>query len=168
MSRNFNKFYNLGPISFNVPNYSIINNMDELSFRLSKLINDNKLSKRKLSEILNVTPSMISAWTSGRKVPNLENSIKLADYFSCSLDFLFGLKDIDDKTNFKQVSNFNEQLKKILKEKKISQNKLVNDTKFNFVNTNGWLNKNVSPNLSTIIDLADYLNVSLDYLAGRE
>ncbi len=141
--------------------------MSKFIERLNKLLEEENLSDRKLANVLGISSSPICNWKKGKQIPTLENAVKIADYFNCSLDYLFGLVEIDEKDSFLK-GNFNLRLKKILKDKKLTQKQLNEATGFNNVNTNGWLNKNVQPDMPTVIRLAEYLNVSLDYLAGRE
>ncbi len=143
--------------------------MNKFSNRLEFLIQDRAINKLKLSQKIELSSSSpVSAWISGKKTPNLDSAIKLANYFNCSLDYLFGLKELDENKNFKQVSSFSIRLQEILKQKKLSQNKIIKETNFYSKSFNAWLHKNACPNMITVIELAKYLNVSLDYLAGRE
>ncbi|MBE5741601.1 MAG: helix-turn-helix transcriptional regulator [Clostridiales bacterium] len=137
---------------------------------LSELIKEKSITKSALSKELGLSSSsVISAWALGKKMPSLENAIKLANYFDLSLDYLFGFKEIDDKnTKYKQVSTFNERLKSYMNNEKISQNQMTKNGEFYFANFNQWFYKNSDPDMSTVIKLAKYLKVSLDYLAGRD
>lgn len=143
--------------------------MEEFKIRLQELINEKGSSKEELSSVLELSSaSVISSWTTGRKIPRLNNAIKLANYFSCSLDYLFGFTDDNDKNTFNKSKPFDLQLKKILKDKNITQAKLVDETNFSKGNISSWLYSKSQPDMPTVIRLAEYLNVSLDYLAGRE
>ena len=143
--------------------------MNKFSERLQELIDNKKITKLKLSkEIGLASSSPISAWVLGKRFPNLNSAIKLAEYFNCSLDYLFGKKDIDEKTNFVQKSSFNKQLKKVMKDKQITQTEMIKKASFHAGNFNLWFYKKSCPDMPTVIKLAEYLQVSLDYLAGRE
>ncbi len=60
------------------------------------------------------------------------------------------------------------RLKELREEKKISQNKLSKELNINVMTYNGWENEKVEPNINTLCKLADYYQVSLDYLVGRD
>ena len=130
----------------------------------SKNIDDDNLANK----INACEGRLINKWTNNTQMPNLENAIKLANYFNCSLDYLFGLTENNEEVNYTNSKPFDIQLKKILDDKKISQNKLMRETKFGSGHFYSWFNKKAQPNMATVIELAQYLKVSLDYLAGRE
>ena len=144
--------------------------MSNFQTKLNELINEQGISKRQLANILGFKDnnSSISKWTKGQQMPKLDMAIKLCNYFKCSLDFLFGTSNNSEEVNLKTNISFDKQLRKILSDKKITQTKLVEETNFSTGNLFSWFNKKSQPNMSTVIELADYLGVSLDYLAGRE
>lgn len=143
--------------------------MEIFKVRLKELIDEKECSKEELSEVLQLSSaSVISSWTTGRKIPRLNNAIKLADYFLCSLDYLFGFTSDNARNTFNNSKPFDKQLKKIMNDKKITQAKLVEETNFSKGNISSWLYQKSQPDMPTVIRLAEYLKVSLDYLAGRE
>ena len=144
--------------------------MNNFSIKLNELIKEYDISKRELAKVLLLkeNSSLISKWTKGQQMPKLDMAIKLSNYFKCSLDYLFGDLNNLEEVDFIKNTPFDIQLKKILKDKKIAQTKLVEDTNFSTGNLFSWFNKKSQPNMTTVIELAEYLQVSLDYLAGRE
>lgn len=56
---------------------------------------------------------------------------------------------------------------KILAERKISAKKLSDDTGISTGNISDWKSGRCQPSINALITIADYLNVSLDYLVGR-
>lgn len=65
--------------------------------RLKELRTSRKLSQEELAKIVEVSPSAIQKWECDAADPNTNKLIKLADFFECSLDYLFGFND-DKKT----------------------------------------------------------------------
>lgn len=59
------------------------------------------------------------------------------------------------------------RLKELRNEKKISQYKLADDLNLNVMTYNGWEKGKVEPNIENLKKLADYFNISIDYLVGR-
>ena len=102
------------------------------------------------------------------RVPKLDNAIKIADYFKCSLDFLFGRTRFDENKKFCTCPPFDVQLKKVLKENGVSQNKLIRDLELSGGYVYAWFKLKRQPTMDILIRIADYLGVSLDYLVGRE
>ena len=65
--------------------------------RLFELINERKITAKKLSEVINVSSGNISDWKSGRSTPSSEKIILLAQYFSISADYLLGLDEVPNR-----------------------------------------------------------------------
>ena len=51
------------------------------------------LSQRHLGEKLSVCNQTVSFWESGKREPDLDTLIRIADYFGVSVDFLLGKSD---------------------------------------------------------------------------
>ncbi len=60
------------------------------------------------------------------------------------------------------------KLKELREINKISQHKLSKNLNINVMTYNGWENEKTEPNIKNLIKLADYYQVSLDYLVGRK
>lgn len=67
--------------------------MDYTIFRehLRHLLQTRNLSMKALGEELNVTPATLSRYLSGDRTPDLLYVVKIASYFSVSIDWLLGL-----------------------------------------------------------------------------
>ncbi len=138
-------------------------NLKELMLFENITIND-------LTEKLNISKRnmLVYNWLNCYSVPRLNYAIQLGDIFYCSLDYLFGRTLNFEKQKFKSTPPFDEQLKKIIKEFKVSQYKLVKDRVCNMGNFHKWFKLKSTPKIESLIKLADYFNISLDYLVGRE
>lgn len=60
------------------------------------------------------------------------------------------------------------KLKQILFERKIKQNKMAEDLGINKTTLNNYVNGNTEPDIHTLIKIANYLDVSLDFLFDRQ
>ena len=69
--------------------------MSNFSERLKELRQEKNLSQKELSDLLNgeITQSAIGLWEQGKRIPNLEAVILLAEFFNVSLDYIAGLED---------------------------------------------------------------------------
>lgn len=74
-SENFSKQFN------KPPNFKL---------RFEHLIEQFGVSKYKLQKDTKISESIIFCWLNGQTQPNLDNLIKLATYFNCTLDYLIG------------------------------------------------------------------------------
>lgn len=139
-----------------------------LGERISELMLDKQIDSSTLATALNVDVSTARSWKRNSTFMNLSQIIKLANYFNCSLDFLVGRSDtVIDFIPQKDYPPFYEQLKKLLKEKGISRNKVNRETRIKSSYFVEW-NKGGNPHILSLIELADYLDVTLDFLVGRE
>lgn len=66
----------------------------------------NGLKQEELGKAVNVTQTAVSQWEKGRKSPDKETAIALADFFGVSLDFLLGRTT--ERTNSYYANNINE------------------------------------------------------------
>lgn len=65
----------------------MINGLPE---RLRKLRLKRNLSQKELADYLNLSPSLVSGYETGERVPSLEKLLALADFYQCSTDYLLG------------------------------------------------------------------------------
>lgn len=61
--------------------------------RLNKLIDENKMSKYKLAQDIDVSKQAVLWWCSGVNEPKISYLKKIAEYFDVSCDYLLGLED---------------------------------------------------------------------------
>lgn len=139
--------------------------MKNIKLRLKELLENDKI--KCLQQFLGLKEDrIIYLWKSGEFLPNTEHFIKLSKFFNCSLDFLFCRTD-DFGYGISVLIDFDERLKEIMQEKGITQYKMVVKDKIcssnNFFK---WFKLKADPMPETLIKLADYFGVSVDYLLG--
>ena len=134
---------------------------------LKDLLIENSLSQSEFAEILKVKPATVSRYLSGSQTPDIFESVKIADYFNCSLDYLFGSgENYTDKTfhscpEFKirfafLLKHFDKKIKDIAAGADIAQSAMYK-----------WLRGNRKPSMDSIIKLAKYFDCSIDFILGR-
>ncbi len=67
--------------------------MNKFAERLKELREDKGLSQAKLAKEVNMTQAAIGLWELGKRVPNLDAVIILANYFNVSLEYIAGLEN---------------------------------------------------------------------------
>lgn len=96
--------------------------------------------------------------------PHISTIIKIANYLEVSLDYI---GDRTSHNNFKKYNetqfNFYKKLINLLKYSNISQSKLCRDINLGRSNFTYWKNGSL-PKFSTLIDIANYLQCSIDDL----
>lgn len=135
--------------------------------RLTELMNEKELSNKELANALGVAIGTVCYWKRGRNIMRLSQFIAIADYFNCSLDFLAGRSETVLDFIPKKCPPFYEHLRNLLKNEKVTKYRIIADTKIKSSHFVDWKN-GADPQIHSLIELADYLDISLDYLVGRD
>lgn len=138
-----------------------------LSERLKDLMLDADIKSAKLGEIIGVSGQSVRGWCDGSQNISLCNLKKLADYFECSIDFLIGKSDIFLEYTPKVCPPFFERLRDVMAEKNKSRYRTGKESKIKDSYFTVW-KKGADPRVYSLMELADYLQVSVDYLVGRD
>lgn len=93
--------------------------IDDFSETLSGLILENCVTVEELSKAVWVDSSTIYKYISKRCLPTIHHAIALADYFQCSLDYLFGKAMMDGVTLFKRAARICLALSRGLGDKRV-------------------------------------------------
>lgn len=134
---------------------------------LSEMMADNGLSPTALGRAMGVNMFVVRKWLYEVKDVKLKSLVKIADFFGCSLEYLCGKTDVFSTAEVaRPLPPFGERIKVVLRECGKTSYKLLKDTPVAASQYNGWLH-GTEPMLTTLELLAEYLNVTLDYLVGR-
>lgn len=134
--------------------------------RLNELIYEEKLTARQLAEKLKIPEATVSYWVNGKQMVSLKYALVLADFFKCSLDYLIGRSDDASNSASHPLIPFNIRLRQVLSENGESRYSLNKNTKFKDGYFSNW-DKGAMPQMLTLVELADILDCSVDYLVGR-
>ncbi len=135
--------------------------------RLTELMKEKEISNKEIAKVLGVSLGTVGYWKKGKNNMRLPQFIAIADYFNCSLDFLAGRSETVIDFIPKKCPPLYEHLKLILASKKITKYRMCADTKIKSSHLTDWKN-GAEPQIYSLIELADYLDISLDYLLGRD
>ena len=91
--------------------------MNNFKDRLDELLIENNISKNQLSKIVGVRPDTIYGYYRKNLLPEITIAKRIANYFNCSLDYLFGLTE-QVTNNDKNDLSFANTIKKLIKENK--------------------------------------------------
>lgn len=103
-------------------------------------------------------------------LPDVKYAVKLANDLDCSLNYLMGIDEDPHTTKFKNtydITLFSNRYDKLLKENNITHFKLSKESGLNYSSHYAWRHGSI-PNMSSLIIIATYFDVSIDYLVGRE
>lgn len=140
---------------------------NRISERISEMLTECNLSAAELAKDIGVSVSSVRRWKRGTKYMRLFQAVALADRFGCSLDYLTGRSDTYLDFTPRRRPPFYEQLRAIMNEKGVSRNRINRETRIKSSHFTDWKN-GAEPHILSVIELADYLDVSVDILVGRD
>ena len=75
--------------------------------RIKTLREEKKLKQEDLAKIIDVSPSAIGMYERDEREPNDDLTLKLANYFNVSTDYLLGKSDIRNPEEIKNIKHAN-------------------------------------------------------------
>lgn len=88
-----------------------------------ELMKQEGLSQKELAEKINVTEASMSRYIKGERIPRIDVLVKLANVFNVSIEYLQGLKEVDDFNEIKRIVARNS--KKMTDEQKMELTKML-------------------------------------------
>ncbi len=132
---------------------------------LKELMLENEVDLKELAKQTDMNLGSLYYYFKHNSLPDLNCAKKISQYFGCSLDYLFGLSE---NKNIGTIPNrtFIENYEFLLKQHKTNNYKVCNDLGINRNSIYNW-KKNKIPKTYNLIAIAEYFDVSVDYLLGR-
>lgn len=134
--------------------------------RLRALRKEHNLKQSDLSNKLGVTQASLSGWETGKYEIDNKTLIALSNFFGVSVDYLLG-----NDTAFESSpppSLFGERIKELRKSHRLTMKKLGELIGVAQNTVSNWENGKRQPDYGTLTFLAEYFNVSTDYLLGKD
>ncbi len=143
--------------------------MEQFKENLKDLIDETGLSLRRLEQVSGVSAMQYSRYLRD-SIPTIDIVLKIAKFFNCSIDYLFGLDEKRNTNHFKtynyDISKFLPRYIDLLKQNNISHYKFSQTQSFNESIIRHWRSGRV-PRLDIVYSIANYFDSSMDYLIGR-
>lgn len=139
--------------------------MNAFQERLQDLLIENNLNRLQLSKIIGISSTTINGYFNNDYFPQIDIAIKMAEYFNCTLDFLFGLSE-DESHITHNNKTFIENFDALLKERGLPIAKVLRELGMSEYNYYRWKDGKF-PKTINLIEIAKYFDVSIDYLIGR-
>lgn len=151
--------------------------MEKFHEKIKMLRKKKGLTQQEVAHFLGTVQAVYSKWERGVYEPNYENLSMLVCIFDVSLDYL--LSDYLEKSKerylkikeselMKTSNIFPQRLKELRLKKGLTQTELGKKLGVKQSTFTNWENGKREPNFETLIKLADLLEVSVDWLFGRE
>lgn len=146
--------------------------------RLKLLREERGLTQQMVADILKVERPTIAGYETKRKQPDYEKIIILADYFNVSIDYLLGRSDIRNPyieknldKSLKQENHtemtFGDKLKQLRESSGLKQEELGKIVNLSKATISRYEANTIEPNNETLKLIANYFNVSVDYLLSN-
>ena len=139
----------------------------EFQRRLGELIADKECTKYQFSAAAGVSKEVINRACLYGIIPSLQSLIKIADYSDVSLPYLLAKTDVSDFIKSEDKSNFHERLPQLAAEKQKKYSEIARSMTFPESYFHDWMRTKTLPSLDYLLKIAEYFQVSPDYLLGR-
>lgn len=138
--------------------------------KLIELRENFNLKQKDIAKLLNITQQTYSLWENGSKIIPLKHLNNLCNYYNLSMDYVIGLSNI----KYYNVINkkidkilIGERLRKIRKEKNITQEELANILNTTHSTISAYESGKTTILTAFAYEICKRYNISMDYLCGR-
>ena len=141
--------------------------MSKLCERLKELMDERGWNQVTLAAKAKVQHTNVSDFLSGKRLPSYTNLVKLVYAFDCSADYLLGKEEMHTEETLYPVLPFGAHFRAVLAAQSISQERLKKELPVSASVLYKWLSGKNLPTADSLLNLAKYLDCSVDYLLGR-
>ncbi len=135
---------------------------------LKELMFEQGLSVKEFAERIGIYESTVYNYMRGSRQPTLKLLVKIADYFSCSADYLLGRVSEYGKVSYRQCPPFSQRLAFLLKYFGVNKYQMCKEVPVTHSVIYAWQSGQSLPTLDYAVKLADYFHCSVDFVLGRE
>lgn len=136
--------------------------------RLREQLFEHNMTVEQLEIETSISSSNIYKWLRNESIPNLDSLTLLSRYFKCSIDFLTGRLIQNNYSPNNKSATFSIRLRTLINKTGFSNYKFANINNIPRTSLHHWLTGRSQPLMDNLIKLADYLDVSIDFLVGIE
>lgn len=134
---------------------------------LATLMSEGNINAPALAKILKTDRTNITRYLRGERLPLFKGFVAIIEYFNVSADLLLGRTEYAEPQTFLPVQPFGTRLRKIMQETNTTQYRMEKDLRVSSATMYNWLINKSLPTVENLYKLADYMEVSVDYLLGR-
>ncbi len=143
---------------------------------IKSLRKENNLTQKELAKKIDISASTIGMYEQNRRDPDTETLRKIAEFFEVSTDYLLGVSDDNKFGNhfffFFQDDDlktiFTSRLKLSMEKNNIDVQDILFETEISADNMEKYIEGESEPTLEDLCALSDILDVTTDYLLGRD
>lgn len=128
-----------------------------------------KCSNPEFAARVGVSKLVISNITTYGIIPSTASLIKIADHTNKSLEYILALTDNTDFEKSEHPTTFHARLSELIHEKNLRISDITNNPNITFSRNSihVWMKRKNLPVIEYVFQLANFFNVSPDYLLGR-
>lgn len=127
-----------------------------------------EMTLKEFSEKFDLSEYVVLRWKNSAGDKKLKSLIKTADFFNCSVEYLCGKTNTRLDYVPKECPEISEWLPQVMKKNGVTSYKLFRDTEIRPAHYYYWLKGYAAPMLGSLEIMAQYLDVTLDHLIGRD
>lgn len=147
--------------------------MEKFHEKLKMLRKKNGFTQQEVADIVQVNRVTYTNWEKGNREPSYEDLCVLAFIFDVSIDFLLSdylemAKDRYLKFKEEKKKVFSSRLKELRLQHGFSQEELAEQIGIKRNSYSDWENGKCKPSYEKLEKIADFFEVSLDWLFGRK
>ena len=138
--------------------------------RLKELREEKDIRQLELTKILNIDNSLFAKYEKEYYLIPIKHLNTLCNYFNCSLDYIFGFKDVFQYENSKEKIDLalsGNRIKELRKERKITQSKLGEILGCSYGTIAGYERGRYPIATPFLYQICQKYNRSADYLLGK-
>ena len=140
---------------------------NEFKTRFNQLIDESDLSLKDFSKAVNVSMPVLRLASNFGIIPSVRILIKICDYCDLSLDYLLGHTNENEFLKSNAPSSFHDRYIILRDEKGVKDSQIANVMPFTKTHISEWKRCHTLPSIDYLLSLADYFEVSIDFLLGR-
>ena len=144
-----------------------INVSEKFRYRLIEIIEEHDFTKKNFSEYVGVNKEIILRATKYAIIPSVKSLLKIADTLQYPIDYVLGENNDTDFTPSLHPTDFKTRITELCEEKHTTYTKLANVLPFAPNAVYQWVKNDGLPSIDYLKLLANYFEVSSDYLLGR-
>lgn len=141
--------------------------MPSFNEQLTDLMFEKGISPKELAAKIGVNTSSVNDWRSNRSNIFLSNALKIVDLFECSLEFLMGRTETVIDYIPQPCPPFYAHFVAVLKKSGFTTYRMRKESPIKGAYFNKWKHGS-DPVMPTLLVVADFLGITLDYLVGRD
>lgn len=141
---------------------------NKFSERFTALIVNNLTNITQAAEELRLSEPTLSRYWTGNALPTMKMTVRLADYFGVTCDYLLGLADDSVAVKFRTCPPFCERFGEVLKKLNYTRYKLGKTTGIAESVMRYWVQGKTEPSVESLVKISSALGCSVDFLLGRE